>query len=109
MFRSELFELADGPLALGRTGVEGGFRFKQHDVRLFLRSRAVLHSARYDDEIPLVKGFHTISELHIEGSLDYEKKLVFMIVLMPVKLTFDLCQSDVLTVETSDDPWIPVI
>src|SRR5438309_5060917 len=87
---SDALELDDRPFVGDVPGVQRRIRFDQDNVDLFVRDGAVLDAVRDHNEFAFAHHTFTIAEFHAEGALDDEKKLVFVIVMMPEKFSFEL-------------------
>ncbi len=85
--KSDALELGDSPFVGDVSGVERGFRLNQNDVHFFVRNRAMLDASRNDDEFTFMNYGFVIAELHAQRAFDDEKKLIFIVVVMPDKFT----------------------
>ena len=90
-------------LVLEVAGVDGVARLDDQDVGLVLRSRAVLHASRHDEELALVQHDVSVSELEREPPFEYEEELVRLVVLVPDELALDLSDVDLVVVQVRDD------
>jgi hypothetical protein len=87
---SDALELGDSPFVGDIAGIQRRFWFNQDNVDLFVRNGAVLDAVRDDNEFAFAHHTFTIAEFHAERALHDEKKLVFAIVMMPEKFSFEL-------------------
>src|SRR5713101_1052411 len=89
----DALELGDRPFVGDVPRVQRRFWFDQDNVDLFVRNGAVLDAARDDNELAFAHQAFTIAEFHAERTLHDEKKLVFVIVMMPEKFSLELDRS----------------
>ncbi len=103
----DLLQLSHGALALDVTGVECRLRFQQHDVRLFLGRREVLHTMRDDDELARLNDEFAfapvLAHAHPQGALHDKEQLVFDLVVVPHKISLQLHHFHVQVVDFTDD------
>src|SRR5262245_2910265 len=105
----KMFERRDRSGILRVPGVEGGSRLEEHDVDLLFGDWPMLHSARHDQEFTLFEPDHAIAEVHPKASLDHEEEFVFVLMVVPDELPLELHEPDLLTVQLTNDPRIPVV
>src|SRR6266851_8451728 len=86
----DTLELVDSPFVRDIAGVQRRFWFNKDNVDLFVRNGAVLDAVRDHNEFAFAHHTFTIAEFHAERALHDEKKLVFVIVMMPEKFSFEL-------------------
>src|SRR5258708_9444585 len=86
----DALELGDCPFVGDVPRVQRRVWFNQDNVDLFVRNGAVLDAVRDDNEFSFAHHTFTIAEFHAERALHDEKKLVFVIVMMPEKFSFEL-------------------
>ena len=66
-------------------------------------------TARHDEKFAGIQLHDSIAELDPHLSAPDKKKLIFVFVLMPDELTFELHQLHFLAVELADDLWAPML
>lgn len=71
--------------------------------------RPVLHSLGHNEELTWSQPHRTVPKLEPQGTFQYEKELVFVLVPVPDELTLRFCQFDLLTVELPCYARVPVI
>ncbi len=77
-----------GQVAALITGVQRTRRLKQHDVtRRCLGHGSVRHAARNDDKFSGTDRLRPVAKLHPQAAVDDQKQLVFVLMLVPDKLT----------------------
>src|SRR6266478_337436 len=86
----DALEPGDSPFVRDIAGVQRRFWFNKDNVNLFVRNGAVLDAVRDDNEFAFAHHTLTIAEFHAERALHDEKKLVFVIVMVPEKFSFEL-------------------
>ncbi|MCY1383164.1 hypothetical protein D9M69_712610 [compost metagenome] len=69
----------------------------------------MLYASRHDQEFVFFQFYSLVAKFHLELAADNHKHLVFVIVLVPDKFSLKLDQLDVLSVQLSDNSWIPII
>src|SRR5437899_3693663 len=87
---SDALELGDSPFVGDVSRVQRRIRLDQDDVDLFVGNGAVLDAVRDDNEFALAHHTLTVAEFHAERALHDEKKLVFVIVMMPEEFSLEL-------------------
>src|SRR5688572_10816270 len=73
-------------------------------MHFFFCIGSVLHATGYNNEFTFIDPNRLIPELHIKVPFHYIKQLVFMIVVMPHKWSFELYQLYHLSIQFSCDP-----
>jgi len=68
----------------------------------------MFHTMRHHDELPFLDPHVHIVELHSKSPFHDEEHLVFVVVVMPDELTLELIQLHKLSIELSDNKWLPV-
>src|SRR5260370_8082930 len=86
----DALKLGDSPFVRDIAGVQRRFWFDQDNVDLFIRNGTVLDAVRIQNEFAFVHHTLTIAEFHAERAFHDEKKVVFVIVMMPQKFSFAL-------------------
>ena len=62
-----------------------------------------------DEELARIKRDDALAEMDFEMTLENEKQLVFVLVVVPHELAHELDEPDVLAVELADDARAPVL
>lgn len=62
-----------------------------------------------DQEFAFVQLDIPVAELHSQRSGDHEKEFILHIVLVPDELPFELGQFDMLTIQFTHDPRVPMV
>lgn len=78
-------------------------------MNFIVRNGHVLNTAGNNDEFSFPNCHLPVPELHQKRSLDHEKELVFVFVVMPDKLALELHQFHKRIVQLSDDLRRPVV
>jgi len=105
-------EVLDNPPSRRGCGVARiwrSLRLDQQDMGFVLSNRAVLDTFRDDKHFAWAKRNGPISQLNANPPLDNKEKIVRIVVLMPYELAFDFDDHEIVTVELSDDAWMPVL
>ena len=89
--------------------VAGCRRFKQQNTGLLMGDRLVFHSTRDDAEFANIESDDLIAEVNVDVASDHEKHLIFVGVLMPDILAFELHDLDVLAIQLAHDLGNPVL
>ena len=85
-------------------GVFGRSGLNQYDPALFNCYRIVQGAPRHHAEVALAQGhLRSTLESDLQFTLDDEEQLVLIIVLMPGDLSLDLCNFDILVIDSADD------
>src|SRR5271166_2107534 len=69
----------------------------------------MLDAPGHDQKLAFIQPDVAVTELHAESSVDDQKQLVFVVMLMPDKLAMEFHQLDVLPVQLANDPGAPVV
>src|SRR4029077_16639514 len=87
---SNALKLGDCPFVGYVSGVQSGFRFNQDDVDFFVGDGTMFDAARDDDKFPFVDDGLVAAKLHAQAPFDDQKKLVFVVMMMPDKVALEL-------------------
>jgi AcrR family transcriptional regulator len=98
-----------GQLAAPIAGVDHAARLEQHQGRLDLRARAVLDTARHDEQLPGPEHDIAVPQLNRQLPVEDQEKLVGVGVLMPGELALDLHEPHVVIVNLGDLLRRPVL
>lgn len=90
-------------------GVEGAGRFEEEDLDFACRHGSVFDAARDDEKLAGLQLDVAITKLHFKTAGDHKEKLILGFVSMPDELAVELDQLDLLTVQFTHDPGIPMI
>jgi hypothetical protein len=96
-------------LRLGVARVRRSARLDQEDVRLLIGDRAVLDTARNDEDVALTELDVSVTQLDREPPLEDEKEVVRVGVRVPHELALDLPDLDLVVVVVADDPRLEVL
>ena len=69
----------------------------------------MLDSSRNDDELALFQQYGLIAKLDAKTSFHHQKQFIFVFMMVPNELTFELGQFDQLTIEFARDVGFPVL
>jgi hypothetical protein len=97
------FEVGDGPFVGDVPGVQSGLRLDQNEMDFVVGQGAMFDAARNDDKFAFTDNFGAITELHLQRALGYQKKFVFLVMMMPHELTFEFNDLHVAIVDFSED------
>lgn len=78
--------------------MQGGSWLKKHEVDLFLRYRAMLHTLWNNNKLALLYVNYLIAQLHLKGAFYDQEHFIFLFVAVPDKLALDLGQLHLLPV-----------
>jgi hypothetical protein len=106
---SNSFQALHSALVLNVARVQCRSGLEQEHMGFFFGNRLVLHSLRHDQKLPLLEPDVPIAKLHAESALNYEEKLVFVVVVMPNERPLKLHELDLLAVQLTDNLRLPVL
>jgi hypothetical protein len=89
-------------------GVERGGWLEEQNPAFFVGDGLVLDSAGHDDELARFEFDAFVSEFDAEAALYHQEHLVFVLVVMPDELAFQLVELHQLSVQFAGDVGLPV-
>jgi hypothetical protein len=105
----DVLQLAEGSLVLNITSVDGRGGLEEDDPAFFVGYWTVLDAARYDDEFAFFDPLVVVAEIHAETAFNDQEELVFVVVMVEDKFSFELVELYVLAVELGGDVRLPVL
>jgi hypothetical protein len=91
------------------SGIKGRRWLKECHVNLLLGHWPVLDASWHNDEFTLAHRHRTVAKLHKQVSLDHQKQLVFVFMIMPHKGAKKLDEFHLLAVEFPHNTRPPVV
>lgn len=71
--------------------------------------RAMFDSFRHDKYFPRAERDNSLSKLNLDAPAEDQKEVISILVLVPNKLTLDFDNHEVMSVELTNDPGLPVL
>jgi hypothetical protein len=109
LWRSNSFELRDGPFVGEIARVQGSLWFDEYDVNFFVGDGEMLDTARNNDKFAFTHHGFAVAELHAQRAFDHEEEFVLVFMVMPDKLTLEFDGFDMALVYFTDDSRIPAV
>src|SRR5207245_6311543 len=104
-----MFQLSQRTVVYYVPGIQRGSRLKEQDPSFFLSHGPVLDASRYHDEFALLQPHLPVTELDAEAPFDHQEQLVFVLMMMPDELPFQLVELYQLAVELGGDVGLPIL
>jgi hypothetical protein len=82
--------------------IRGSRWFDKQHVCLFLGNWAVLHAPGHDEKLPWTKDNISFSHLNRKSTLQDEKEIISIVVLVPGEWAFDLDDHEIVAIELAD-------
>src|SRR5437763_6281313 len=102
-------QFVQGPLILHVSGIDGGSRLKQNDPCLFVSNRAMFDATRDHQEFALFQPDVSVAKLHAKAPFDHQEQLVFVFMMMPDELSFQLVELYQLAIQFAGNIRLPIL